>query len=78
MLPSITHEVIKAVVARYNPEQLITQREKVSLEIKQGLVSKASEFNIILDDVAILQIEFSKEFRDAIENKQVSQQMAER
>lgn len=78
VLPSITHEIIKAVVARYNPDQLITQREKVSNEIKQGLVSKAKEFNVILDDVAIIHIEFSKEFRDAIEAKQVSQQMAER
>jgi prohibitin 1 len=78
VLPSITHEIIKAVVARYNPDQLITQREKVSNEIKQGLVSKAKEFNIILDDVAIIHIEFSKEYRDAIEAKQVSQQMAER
>jgi regulator of protease activity HflC (stomatin/prohibitin superfamily) len=78
VLPSITNETIKAIVARYNPDQLITQREKVSLEIKQGLITKAREFNIILDDVAIIQIEFSKEYRDAIENKQVSQQMAER
>lgn len=78
VLPNITHEIIKAVVARYNPDQLITQREKVSLEIKQGLVSKAKEFNIILDDVAIIHIEFSKEYRDAIEAKQVSQQEAER
>jgi len=57
---------------------LITQREKVSAEIKSGLVSKAKEFNVIVEDVAILHIEFSKEFRDAIEQKQVSQQMAER
>lgn len=78
VLPNITHEIIKAVVARYNPDQLITQREKVSLEIKQGLVTKAKEFNIILDDVAITHIEFSKEYRDAIEAKQVSQQEAER
>jgi len=78
VLPNITHEIIKAVVARYNPDQLITQREKVSLEIKQGLVAKAKEFNVILDDVAIIHIEFSKEYRDAIEAKQVSQQEAER
>jgi prohibitin 1 len=78
VLPNITHETIKAVVARYNPDQLITQREKVSLEIRQGLVAKAKEFNIILDDVAIIHIEFSKEYRDAIESKLVSQQLAEK
>lgn len=78
VLPNITHEIIKTVVARYNPDQLITQREKVSSEIKHQLVSKAAEFNIILDDVAVVHIEFSKEYRDAIEFKLVSQQMAER
>lgn len=78
VLPNITNEVIKAVVARYNPDQLITQREKVSVEIKHGLVTKAMEYNIIIDDVAIIHIDFSKEYREAIESKQVSQQMAER
>ena len=78
VLGNLTPEIIRAVVARYNPDQLITQREKVSNEIKQGLVAKAKQFNIIIDDVAIIHIEFSKEFREAIEAKQVSQQMAER
>lgn len=78
ILPNLTHETIKAVVAKYNPDQLITQRENVSMEIRQGLVNKAKEFNIIISDVAIIHIEFSKEYRHAIESKQVSQQMAER
>lgn len=30
MLPSIGNEIIKAVVAQYNAEQLLTQRDKVS------------------------------------------------
>lgn len=78
VIPSITHEIIKSVVARYNADQLLTQREKVSLEIKQGLINKANEFNLIFEDVAIIHIEFSREYREAIESKQVSQQMAER
>ena len=30
VLPSIGNEIVKAVVARYNAEQLLTQRDKVS------------------------------------------------
>ena len=78
ILPNLTHETIKAVVSKYNPDQLITQRKNVSHEIRTGLVNKAKEFNIIIHDVAIINFEFSKEYRHAIENKQVSQQMAER
>jgi prohibitin 1 len=78
ILPNLTHETIKAVVSKYNPDQLITQRENVSYEIRTTLVNRAKEFNILIEDVAILHIEFSKEYRQAIENKQVAQQMAER
>lgn len=78
ILPNLTHETIKAVVSKYNPDQLITQRENVSFEIRTGLVNRAKEFNIIIHDVSIINFEFSKEYRNAIENKQVSQQMSER
>lgn len=78
VLPNLTHETIKAVIARYNPDELISHREIVSNEIRKALVTKAHDFNILIKDVAVINIEFSKEYRQAIENKQVSQQMAER
>ena len=33
ILPSVSQEVLKSIVAQYNAEQLISQREKVSHEI---------------------------------------------
>ena len=78
ILPSISNEVLKATVAQYNAEQLISQREKVSKEIRDVLGKRALEFNIILDDVSITDLQFSREFASAIEAKQVAQQRAER
>ena len=78
VLPSIGNEVLKAVVAQYNAESLITKRELVSREVRDALTTRAAEFHIKLDDVAITDLKFGKEFTAAIESKQVAEQDAER
>jgi len=78
ILPSLGNEVLKNVVAQYNAEQLLTQRDKVSREIREDLVQRAAGFNIMLDDVAITHLTYSKDFASAVEQKQVAQQEAEK
>ncbi|KAK9800781.1 hypothetical protein WJX73_002039 [Symbiochloris irregularis] len=78
VLPSIGNEIIKAVVAQYNAEQLLTQRDKVSKAVRESLTLRAKEFNILVDDVAITHLSFGTEFTKAVESKQVAQQEAER
>ncbi len=78
VLPSIGNEVLKAVVAQYNAESLITKREEVSAAVRVALTKRAAEFHIRLDDVAITDLKFGKEFTAAIESKQVAEQDAER
>ena len=78
VLPSIMNECAKAVVARYNANELLTKREQVSKEISADLQRRAMAFNILLDDVAITHLAFSPEYARAVEAKQVAQQDAER
>jgi len=78
VIPSIANEVMKATIAQYNAEQLLTHREHVSREIREGIVARANQFNILIEDVAITHMTYGKEFAKAIEEKQVAEQDAER
>ncbi|CAE6100970.1 unnamed protein product [Arabidopsis arenosa] len=78
VLPAIGTEVLKAVVAQFNADELLTERPQVSALIRETLIKRAKEFNIILDDVSITDLSYGKEFSLAVERKQVAQQEAER
>jgi len=78
VIPSIGNEVLKATIAQYNAEQLLTHREHVSSEIREAIIQRASAFNILVDDVSMTHLTYGKEFANAIEQKQVAEQEAER
>lgn len=51
---------------------------KVSQRIRQDLLKRAREFNIMLEDVSITHLTFGQEFTNAVEQKQIAQQEVER
>lgn len=78
VLPSICNEVLKGIVAEFNAEQLLVQRDGVADAVRVNLERRCKDFDIILRDVAITHLTYGTEFAKAIEAKQVASQEAER
>ncbi|KAL7219507.1 hypothetical protein ACSBR2_012543 [Camellia fascicularis] len=67
VLPSISNEVLKAIVAQFHADQLLTEYPNVSVLVCESLVRRAMDFNIILDDVAITHLSYGVEFSKVVE-----------
>jgi prohibitin 2 len=75
IVPAI-QESVKQVTARFNAEELITQRESVKNEIEQQIRDRLAAYNIIVDAISITEFEFSADFVRAVEAKVAAQQRA--
>lgn len=69
-------ESIKSVTAQFTAEQLITERQTVSDQIKEALDEKISIYGISVEIFNIVNFDFSDEFNAAVEAKQTAQQNA--
>jgi regulator of protease activity HflC (stomatin/prohibitin superfamily) len=67
-------ESIKSAIAKYNAEEITTKRAEVSTECLKTIQEKAKKYGIIIEDFNLTNIEFSKEYTNAIEKKQVAEQ----
>lgn len=71
-------EATKAVTAGYNAEELLSKRAQVADSMTKELIDKLQPRGIVVDQVSIVNFAFSQEFSQAIEQKQVAQQDAQR
>ena len=69
-------ESIKSATARFNAEELITQRPKVKEMVYEYIKARLAKNNIIVTDFSIIDFNFSEEFNNAIEKKQIAEQQA--
>lgn len=69
-------EKVKAVTAEFEAERLITERSRVRQEIEDEIRKYLQPFGISVVSVQLTNFDFSKEFNDSIEKKQVAEQRA--
>lgn len=71
-------EVFKSASAQYNASELITARASLKKDVYEQLSERLTKYGIAVEDVSITNFQFSNSFAEAIEQKQVAQQNAER
>jgi regulator of protease activity HflC (stomatin/prohibitin superfamily) len=71
-------EVLKAVMAKYTAEEIITRRGEVKAGVDHELKTRLATYHIAVDDISLVHVHFSRRFSDAVEAKQVAEQEAKR
>ncbi len=74
LITPVVQECMKSVTAKYTAEQLITERASVGEEVKSALDIKLNNYGIYIEKFNIVNFDFSLEFNNAIEAKQVAEQ----
>ena len=69
-------ESIKAATARFTAQDLIVKRPELRNAIKEELLKKFEGRHLIVDELSIVNLDFSREYNRAIEQKQVAEQDA--
>ena len=69
-------EAMKAATAKYTAEELITRRQQVKDDTKTILTERLAKEFIIVDELSIVNFDFSPSFNSAIEAKVTAEQNA--
>lgn len=71
------YETMKSAIANYTAEELVTKRQEISNNAQETLTLRLEEKGINVLALNLLDLSFSKEFDDAIEKKQVTEQQTQ-
>jgi prohibitin 1 len=71
-------EVLKAIIARFTAEEIVTKRGEVKSDIDNTLITRLHSYHIAVDDISLVNFNFSDRFSEAVEAKQIAEQDAKR
>ena len=74
LITPAVNEVLKAVTAEYTAIELVGSRDEVSVLLDQGLNDKLNGYGIYVNELNIINWDFSEEYIAAVEAKQVAEQ----
>lgn len=71
-------EVLKAIMAKYTAEEIITKRGEVKGGVDDALSTRLASYHVAVDDISLVHVHFSERFDEAVEAKQIAEQEAKR
>ena len=74
LITPAVNEVLKAVTAKYTAVELVSSRAEVSMLLDEGLNEKMNAYGIFINELNIINWDFSEEYINAVEAKQVAAQ----
>lgn len=77
IIPAV-EDSLKQVVAGFTAEQLISERVRVKESLMNLMTTRLAKHHLVLDGIDLLQLDFSEQFNQAVEAKQVAEQDARR
>ena len=73
-----TQESFKVAAARRTAEESITKRTELKYDFDIALQDRLEKYGVIVLDTSVVDLNFSKEFAKAVEEKQIAEQRARR
>ena len=74
LITPAVNEVLKAVTAKYTAVELVSSRAEVSMLLDEGLNEKMNAYGIFINELNSINWDFSEEYINAVEAKQVAEQ----
>jgi regulator of protease activity HflC (stomatin/prohibitin superfamily) len=72
----LAQESVNAVISKYTAEELLTKRSEVKAAIEALVKEQIGKYAVIVHDIALKDMQYSQEYSQAIERKQVAEQQA--
>ena len=76
VLRPAVNEVLKAATARLTAEEVLTKRIELKTDIDNTLRDRMLKYGLLVSDISIVDLDFSPQFTEAIESKQIAEQKA--
>jgi len=73
-----TQESFKVAAARKTAEEAITKRDELKADFDIALNQRLDKYGILVLDTSVIDLNFTKEFAQAVEDKQIAEQSAQR